>query len=349
MSALTRLLHPLSKDRQALLLTIMTYGGSQYEEFFDYLPDEEHDLLKEKAEALAEVPVAKRVPILIRELRELAKYRPIKGLDGVDVSWLIAGLRGESARTIAVVLMHMPSSIVREITMRLPESVQKAMPRRDSLQAIPMDVIKKTRAFFNTKFETMPVREDISVFSFLDLVTLDAKDLVVMVRAIGVDELACAFVVVGRRAMAELLRRLPERDGDEILAALQRVTEADKMDNRSAELFLAKVLVDFHSTNELFQKAGLYRLARSLQGRNFLHVQQLAQRFPRAHGRLLVDFLRQLEEKEIEDNENLAHLKDQIMDTVFELSRRGKIDDTLAQEIPKYETRASSSKDKDED
>ena len=115
MSNLGRMLHPLNKKQQALVLTLMTYGGSEWENLISFLPDERQNELREKSNRLVEIPLEKRVPLFIRELRQLVKFRPLVGLEGVDPTWLVAGFQGESPRTIAVTLMHMPSSVANQI------------------------------------------------------------------------------------------------------------------------------------------------------------------------------------------------------------------------------------------
>ena len=96
LGVLGRVLHPLDRRQQTLLLTALTFGGSSAAELWQLLPDDEAALLEEKAQRLEEIPREKRVAIMVRELKGLMGFRAVKGLDGVEPSWLAAGFKGES-------------------------------------------------------------------------------------------------------------------------------------------------------------------------------------------------------------------------------------------------------------
>lgn len=336
---LHRLLHPLNMRQQTLLLTALSLGGSGSEELFDLLPDDEAQALRAKAQVLLELPKEKRVPLMVRQLKQWLGFRGSRGLEGVEPSWLIAGFKGESPRTVAIVLMHMPSSIARQIASRLPEGVRNAMPNRQDLREVPLEVVKLVRARFDAKFASMPTEHELEELRFADLVLLSARELVTLVRKLGADELAVAFVAVGKRALAELLARLPPEHSEELIAAVKRVAADDQIDVKEAQAFLGKVLGNFHNTDELFQKAGLYRLARAIAYEDAMVVRQLSQRFPRAHGRLLSEYLARTRERGPLPEHQVARLRDLVLDEVADLARRGKIDARYAQSPIAYEAR----------
>jgi hypothetical protein len=336
---LGRLLHPLDRRQQTLLLTLMSFAGSGAGELMALLPDDEQAMMRQKAGTLEEIPKEKRVPLMVRELKQLMTFRALKGLEGVEPSWLSSGFKGESPRTIAVVLMHMPSSISRQIIARLPEAVRNALPVREELRGVPMEVIKLVRARFDAKFATMPLERDLQDLAFGDIVLLNAKELVTLVRHMGADELACAFLAAGKRALAELLGKLPPDDAEELIAAVKRTDGKDQMEIKAAQAFLGRILGNFHNTDELFQKAGLYRLARAIVVEDALTIRQLTQRFPRAHGRLLGEYLERVRERPSGDAQ-LVRLRDAVLDVVVNLSRRGKIEARYGQVRIAYQGRA---------
>ncbi|MCC7110915.1 MAG: hypothetical protein IT382_16600 [Deltaproteobacteria bacterium] len=335
---LARLLHPLDRRQQTLLLAALSFGGSAGRELFALLPDSDAAALHETAKKLDEIPREKRIPLMVRELKQLMTFRSMKGLEGVEPSWLAAGFKGESPRVVAIALMHMPSSIARQVVQRLPEAVQEALPPRDSLKGVPLELVKLVRARFDAKFAAMPIERDLAELRFADLVMLSAKELVILARHIGADEIACAFLAVGKRALAEFLQRIPTEDAEEVIAAVKRADLKDQMEVKSARGFLAKVLGNFSNTDELFQKAGLYRLARAVSIEDVTTVRQLAQRFPRAHGRLLGEYLDRVRERELDDTQ-VRRLRDAMLDVVANLSRRGKIDSRYGQAPMAYEAR----------
>jgi flagellar motor switch protein FliG len=358
------MLHPLDRRQQTLLLTTLAFGGSQASELWQLLPDEQQAPLAEKQQKLDEIPREKRVPLMVRELKGLMSFRSVKGLDGVEPSWLAAGFKGESPRVIAAVLMYLPSSLTKQIVARLPEAVQKALPAREEMRGVPLEVIKLVRSRFDAKFIAMPLEGDLASLAFSNLVLLSAKELIVLIRNIGADEIACAFLAVGKRALAEFLSKLAPQDGEELIAAVRRADVKDGMELKSAQAFLGKVLsgappqsqkvgpntggiprasgntsgIAFANTDELFQKAGIYRLARAIVVDDPLVIRQIVQRFPRAHGRLLLEYIDRVKEREIEEAQ-VRRLRDQILDVLVNLSRRGKIDQRFGAVPTQFETR----------
>lgn len=358
---LGRLLHPLDRRQQTLLLTAMSFAGSQAHELWQFLPDDDAAALQEKAQKLEEIPREKRVTLMIRELKGLMNFRSVKGLDGVEPSWLAAGFKGESPRVIAAVLAYMPSSLSRQIVSRLPDNVQRAIPPREALKEVPMELIKLVRSRFDQKFIIMPLERELTDLAFSDVVLLTAKELITLVRSVGADEIACAFLAVGKRALAEFLSKLPPDDGEELLAAVRRADVKDSMELKAAQTFLGKILtaspagragasgaipratanssgMAFANTEELFQKAGLYRLARAVSLEDAVATRQIVQRFPRAHGRLLLEYLERVRERELDEG-SVRRLRDQILTALVNLSRRGKIDARYGAVDTRFETR----------
>jgi hypothetical protein len=307
---------------------------------------------------------------MVRELKGLMSFRAVKGLDGVEPSWLAAGFKGESPRVIAAILMYLPSSLSKQIVQRLPEGVQHALPAREDMRGVPLEVVKLVRARFDAKFIAMPLEGELSQLGFTDLVLLSAKELIVLIRNVGADEIACAFLAVGKRALAEFLTKLAPQDAEELVTAVRRADMKDGMELKSAQAFLGKVLtspggstpaasrpvgpntgkgnvpraggntsgIAFANTDELFQKAGLYRLARAISIDDALPVRQVVQRFPRAHGRLLLEYIERVRERDL-DEQQVRRLRDQILDVLVNLSRRGKIDQRYGAVTTRFETR----------
>jgi len=338
---INRLFYPLDRRQQTLLLSMLSFGSSgEAESLLSLLPDHEAQLLHEKIEKLAEIPKEKRVPLMVHHLKQLMSFRAMKGLDGVETSWLIAGFRGESPRTVAIVLMHIPSSISRQIVARLPDDVRNAMPSREQLKGVPMELVKLVRARFDQKFASMPSERIHESFGFQDVLVLNAKELVVLIRRLGLDELATAFFAVGRRALAAFLTRLPPENAEELMAAVKRANAEDQMELKAAQAFLGRVLKSFSSTDELFQKAGIYRLARAVAVEDRVFVRQLCQRFPRAHGRLLDEYVgRVTSGGETIERASSIRIRDAIVDVVIDLSNRGKVDAQYGAAKPIYEGR----------
>jgi len=315
----------LGRRDAMLLLSSIFFSGRDALELYQLLPDETRERMDPYADRLLDMPKKQRLALLVREMRRMMSIRATHRLEGVDPSWLTAGFRGEKPRVIAIVLMHLPSSIARQIVERLPPPIRKALPPRQELRGIPMDIVRLVRTRFDAKFALMEVPRLLETFTFKEVVALEARELIQLTRTLGVEELACAFVSVGKRALAELLRRMPRENAEELIVAVKKVTRRDAMELKQAQQFLARVLVNFQNTDELFQKAGLYQLAKAIMVEDRDFVRQVCQRFPRAHGRLLEEYMAKAKELGDWDTERARGLQDRILDHIKDLSKRGKI------------------------
>src|SRR5882762_7881324 len=93
-----------------LLLTAVTFGGNESVEAFEYLPDEDKELLKHRAKGLLEIPRDKRIPVLVGEIKRLITARR-KQLGSADPVRLAKVLAGERSALVEVVLKALPSTI----------------------------------------------------------------------------------------------------------------------------------------------------------------------------------------------------------------------------------------------
>ena len=81
-------------------------------------------------------------------------------------------------------------------------------------------------------------------------------------------------------------------------------------------------------------------MARALGLEQPLPVKQIVQRFPRAHGRLLLEYIERVRERG-PDEQQVRRLRDQIVDVMGNLSRRGKIDQRFGAIPARFEQRDS--------
>src|SRR5689334_767713 len=102
-----------------LLLTAVTFGGNEPGELFDYLPDEEAELLKHRAGALNQIPRDKRIPLLVQGIKRLISARR-KQLGSADPVRLAKVLSGERAALVEVVLRALPATVAEALRRELP-------------------------------------------------------------------------------------------------------------------------------------------------------------------------------------------------------------------------------------
>lgn len=344
-AAIANLFYPLSPRLTVLLGTIFTQGGEDDLYLIDFLTDEDAYLLKEKAELLVQLDGPKRAAIVAAEMRRQFQFRGLLGLDQVDPSWLLSALKGEQPITIGIVLAQLSASARARILSQLPPAVRDRVPSREELKGTRLEIMRAVRQIFESKFAVMPVPPtEPTNFYFKDIVLLEGRELMQLVRALGIDELGSAFLTIGKRKLAELCTKLAREAAEELVAAVKQTEERDALDLKDANAFLQRLVLGLkideargvspeeakdRFQRELFQKAGLLRLARGLRAERPGYVQQLAQRLPRSHGRLLQSYVSKIDEIFETDDAKLRRVQDLILYRVEKLAARGKVN-------PKY-------------
>jgi len=333
--------YPLSPRLTVLLGTIFTQGGEEDLYIADYLNDEDSFLLKERAQVLIELDGQKRAAIVAAELRRQFQFRGLLGLDQVDPTWILSALKGEQPVTIGIVLSQLSASTRARILSQLPQPVRDRVPTREDLKTTRLEVMRAVRQIFEAKFAGMPVPPtEPTNFYFKDIVHLEGREIMQLVRALGLEELGAAFFTVGRRKLAELCTRLGREAAEELIAAVKSTEDRDAMDLKDSNTFLQRMVLGLkldeargvspeeakeRFQRELFQKAGLLRLAKAMRAERPSFVLQVAQRLPRTHGRLLQSYVAKIDEMYETDDVKLRRIQDLILQRIEKLAARGKV------------------------
>ena len=315
---------PLDSRETMVLLTTLPIGGSHEVTLFDHWPEPGRTKLKEKAAALAEIPAEKRVPFMVHEMKRSLAFKGLRGIEKVDPSWLIRGMRGESPRVVATILIGLPSSAVRALLKKMPEAVRKKLPPKNEIKSIPIEVVCAVREIFESRFDAMP-KPSKNGFVFCDIIQLEKPDIYRLMRELGLVELGQAFAAVGKIALAELCRRLPRKSAEELILAVRSASKIDLPDLKTAQRFLSRVVVNFNDTDEFFQKAGLWRLTKCALMEDETFRAGFRQRLPREAGRLFDNFFAKTEDFGELDEKHLKCLQDSVLQCVYVLAQRKEI------------------------
>jgi len=316
---------PLNDREAMLLLTTLTVGGSEDIALFQYLPTDAQQRLQEKADALLAIDSKKRINFMVHEIKQAISFKGLRGVERVDPSWILQGLKGENARVVATVLISLPGPTVRSVLKRLPQAIRKKLPPKDEIKRIPVNLVRAVRQIFESRFAAMP-QPTPKGFAFRDIIQLERKEIYRVMRELGLVELGQAFAAVGKLALAELCRRLPRDKAEELILAVKSASRVDIPDIKNAQRFLSRVVVNFKDTEEFFQKSGLWRLAKATLLEEPQFRDGFRQRLPREAGQLLITYIEKAREmEELVDEDSVRRLQDVILLRVRDMAKRGVI------------------------
>lgn len=330
------LFYPLSPRSTMLLCVIFTQDGQDDLHMLEQMNEDDAFLLQEKAEQILALDGDQRAALVVREMRRQLQFGGLVGLEAIDPSWLLAGLRGEQPRTIGIILSQLSTGARERVLSRLPDAVRERVPSKDDLRNVRVEVMRLVRQRFASRFATMPPPPgEPTHFYFKDVALLKARELLHLVRALGIDQLAAAFHAVGRRKLAELCTRLHRHAAQELVDAFKETELRDAMSFKEANDFMAWLVLGLHPQagergkdqyqGELFQKAGLFRLANAACAERPEFIRQLAQRIPRAHGKLLAQYVERAHEAGALDEVRLRRLQDLVLLRIEKLAARGEV------------------------
>lgn len=337
------LFYPLSPRLAMLLGTMYLHRGKEDLPLIDHLPDDDCFQLQEKAEELEAIEGERRALLLAQEIRRYVKFASLVGLDAVDPSWLLAAVRGEQPFVIGALVAQLSSLSRTRILDQLPEAVRRRVPPKEAYRDVSPAVMRVVRHAFELKFAGMPAPPAAPThFYFRDVVLLTGSDLVQLLWALGVDELAAAFLTLGKRPLAEMCAGLGGDAANELVAAVRDAEDRDALALEEANELLRRLLRSIRArqggqdekapqlapeafARALFQRAGLIRLAKALRLERGTHARQLAQRLPRSHGLELLRYAKSLA-TESPDEDRARRLQDLVLYRVERLAAAGKVD-----------------------
>lgn len=265
-----------------LLLTAVTYGGSEAPAALEHLPQDESELLKHRAAQMMEIPREKRIPLLVQEIKRAFSTRR-KHLQAADPERLAHILFRERASLVEVVMRALPSNIEEQVRGRLPRRELTLL--REVKPAI-LDIVR-------WKLEENMLRgvPKKGVFKFSDVLILQSRELLTVCDRMGA------------RALATAIAGLPEKEREAFFGALppdqrvlaQRASEAGR--SRALAVSDAKAVLEMHGAIKHpslgMRSAGTQRFARACLAQSPEFAMRVLERHSGEFGKLLARWVKE--------------------------------------------------------
>lgn len=260
----------LSKRQIMLLLTGLTFGGSEATKAFVHLAPDEEELLTQRAQALLTIPKERRLPLVAQELRRLFGSRR-RALAGVDPARLAALLANERPGLVEVLLRPLPAGVA--------ESVREAIGPARFVDAPAVELKPEVLAVVRWRLEeALGARAPQGAsFRFTDLLVLQPREILAACDRMGARALSTSLAGLSPERREELLAKLPPDQ-----RALARKA-ADAGASRKLPEPEAQRMLELHGAGNDpsagLRSAGAQRLARAALAQSPEFAQRLGQRF----------------------------------------------------------------------
>ncbi len=267
-----------------LLLTAVTFGGSESPASLEFLPEEEGALLRHRAQELLQIPREKRIPLLVQEIKRLVNAR--KGqLWAADPQKLAEVLRKERPVLVEVLLKAFPVVLAEAVRALLP-------PVRVQMYRDPKPEVL---GLLRWKLEDVLTRMGSAHahFKFSDVLRLHSRELLTLIDA------------TGARVLGPAIAGLPEAERETALAAaapdhrqlLHKAMASALEAGRRLEEKDARELLEPHGLSTapagLVRSSGVQRLARACLAQGSEFAALLVEKYPGEMGRLIAKWVRE--------------------------------------------------------
>jgi hypothetical protein len=273
----------LSRRQTMTLLTALTFAGREALDAFDHLPEDEAELLRQRAVEILRIPRERRVPLMVREMKRLIAERRGQ-LWAAHPERLARILANERSTMVDVALRALPVATAEAVRRRLPARSPPvraaAEPKPQILQLVKCEL---EEALARDAQAAGPAR-----FEFSDVLLLTSRELSTLCDRLGARLLAPALAGLSEAAREPFLggvrpdlRQLAVKNAD---AAASRALPED-----DARQMLARH--DGHPPSGM-RSAGARSLARAALSRSRELAEALTQRHRNNVGQLLLHWIR---------------------------------------------------------
>lgn len=306
----------LTKRQAMLLLTAVTFGGQEGVEAFAHLPDDEAELLQDRARQLLAIPREPRVRFLVQEIKRLITTERLDVLRFADPKSVVEVLRKERPAMVEVLLRALPAGVADEVrtTLALPVLQLKREPRRDVLAVI------------RWKFEEQLARKapQATAFSLNDLLVLPSKDLLHLAD------------VLGARSLSNVLAPLPQPEREEVLKKLapeQRPIAAKPVDPRAVQKLTtdrARTILEKHfrslEPKRAVRMMGVRRIAKACLAQSGELASRVIEQHRDDFGRQLAHFVSEERQKGLRGD---TGARNEVLNELAKLCARGVVERPL--------------------
>lgn len=272
----------LNRRQAMLLLTSVTFGGQESLSALDFLPEEESQLLKHRAQQMLQVPREKRIPLLVQEIKRLVTARR-GALWAADPQKLAEVLRGERSSVVEMLLRAFPENLAEAVRVYLPD--ERVQIKRE----VRPEVVNILRWKLEEVLERAGARR--AHFKFSDVLLLQSRELLTVCDHLGARALAAALAGLPEAECQAFIDALPP-DQRQLCERFVAGAAQRRLDERDA-----REVLQSHdaakSSSDAIRSVGAQRLARACLAQSAEFAARLLERYRGEFGQLLGKWVRE--------------------------------------------------------
>ena len=316
---------------QVFLYCLLLYEASQDQQILSFLPESRASAIQKEAKRYDRFPKEVRMTLVTKLLGYIVQHVRNRNLERIHPSWMANALEKESHQVLSIVLSHFSPDYRRKVLEHFTKTHLLATPY------LPPQASEAIFQIFSLNFAPMSAPWGDSQLTLKTLFLLKNEEMLIFLRHAGVREIARAFSVAGKQALAALVTRFPADLQSEFLSGIKSASgegaERQKLAAKRVGKFdLASLPMDEATVIVAAAKLGVcLKIDETTAVRT-------AQRLPHALGVILLGAREEMEAAPEEEQELLSILLDlvqkkmidqQQVDSIFSSAIRARPSGTI--------------------
>jgi len=255
-------LQDLSERQQAFLLIAALKEGDRAPALLDCIGEGRTEDARQVLDALLKQAKKSRPEELQRALVGLGSEGKVALWSQADPGWIIDSLRGESPLVWALVFRELPRAKVGRVLAELPKEMRKFV--KAMANNVPADQVwAHLKKALEARFPTVSRELWDHPGEFENFHRLSADQFLLLMRELGLSEMAVAFAKVDRTATRAILHRLGVEEAKELRNRIKKGGNDSSEVMREAQMNILSLEVEKLKTEELTLEIGFSVFSRA--------------------------------------------------------------------------------------
>lgn len=298
---------------QVFLYCYLIYE-QQNEEILKHLPQDRAETMRRELKKFERFPKEVRLTMSLKLLGHLVQHVENRHLEMIHPSWMADILRKQTAQVVFDILEQFPEEYAQHVLAEIGGATE---PVENPMASLSSDAVQVVLRLLSRHFEPMSAPPGEPHLTLETLYLLRESDLLLLMKYIGILEMARAFTLAGKDVLAAVVSRFPPDMQDDFLNAV-KIAKGDTTEKQKiATRRLSKIDLTSLPLEEAALKVGLMKAGSVLHQEREL-ARKIAQRMSIGLGTMLLES--EAEETATDDETQ------EIMAVITDMIQRNKID-----------------------
>jgi hypothetical protein len=298
---------------QVFLYCFVIYE-QQNEEILKYLPPTRAETMRKELKKFERFPKEVRLTMTLKLLAHLVQHAQNPHLEMIHPTWMADILGNQSPQVLFDILDQFPEEYARQVVAHVGAAVE---PVDNPMASLSADTVHVILRLLSKHFAPMSASSGEPDLTLETLYLLREEDLLLLMKHIGILEMARAFTLAGIDIMAAVYNRFPAEMREDFLNAVRIAKSESTEKQKIATKRMSKIDLTSLSLEEATLKVGLMKAGSVLHEKGEL-ARKIAQRMPMNLGMILLQT--ETEEGATEDEMH------EIMTVIADMIERNRID-----------------------